>query len=914
MKRVFSALLLLSAVAAVIAAESPMKPGKTVRLAGRDFQAVFDRGRLDKLIGADSEKFVGGGGFSSAIEFKGKMAVPERFETDGKILRGFYDSGEFKGATLETGYSIDPDTGDLVFTQRAETPQGGLSRVRWCVGTVPLDWKVIVPNAGGMQITADTPDSRLGSAGPMFWEFPLVIYQNPRGGGFYVFSDTTEWPFTAVQVTRSERGFVTEITTENHRPFASHRTIESPRWRLNTFTGDWRVPAERIRKLWNEKFRAHQPAQPEWVRDIDLVVFDQKMDPERIEWLLKYYQIDPRHTLVYLSHWRGSEYDRDYPTYDKIASRALPFIEYLKSKGFRVMIHVNWFGCSPENPVHKLVEDALILNSDGSKKRYANLRKTPPIFIDYVNPASPVWRREFVKRVKQAVEATGADGVHLDQNQHCHNYDGTVIDGMSMIEGTLALHRELREAMPEVALSGEGSNGLTARYLAFAQRTIWSLTPQQVDVNDYRRYHPISNYIFGDSVVFYGWLGTGDPAQRGGQLYSAWRDGLSRIGVIPVMRTLFITDEKQLAEPDGYRKMEMAEISAITGRHLHPDYAGDWSEGVRMPWKSADGSVKAVMDDTGNFHYADGTPIGRTLIGVREFTGSGSIAGQYYYDSEGIYGLNPGIYYPLDPNPRDLQAFHIESLPPYFTVADVRRAPGSFDFSVVPHGETVFDLAEGFRSATASVEGPDGSWVKSKDALGRGELQKRGNLILMRPPARATGKTVNGREQSEGTGMMTAAWKLTLPEGGSRFTSGMTMHGNSLGNGASDGVVFRVEATAAGEPSISREYYFDCRGMELADNRIVPLELDLTPFAGKEIVLTLKLGAGPDNNATSDDAFWVSPRVERRGPATGTVAVVTPFEIDKISCNGRETAFSREGNRTTFQCDLPGKINISVKK
>lgn len=885
-----------------------------INLTAPGFKVSFDRGQLDQLVGRNGEKMATGGGFSSAIEFGGRFYAPDQYKGDGQSICGTFLNAPLAGATLTTDYAVDPATGDVVFTQKAATPQGGLSKVRWSVGNVPLDWRVIVPNAGGMQITKDTPDAVLNSAGPMFWEFPLVIYENPKGGGFYVFSDTLDWPFTQISVKRGPKGFVTDFFTENKRPYQDKQSIVSLQYRINVFDGDWRTAAARIKQLWESKLRAASPPQPAWVKNIDLVIFDQKMDPKYIEWLLKYYQIDPARTLVYLNHWRKGEFDRDYPTYNELNPKVPEFVKYLKSKGFRVMIHANWFGCTPGHPVHQLVENALIRNPDGSLRRYSNLRKNPPLFIDYVNPASPVWRDEFVRRMQEAVALTGADGLHLDQNQHCHNYDGGVIGDMSMIEGTLALHQALRKAMPEVALSGEGSNGLTARYLAFAQRTIWSLTPQQIDPNDYQRYHPISNYVFGDSVAFYGWLGVGDPSLRGGQLYAAWRDGLSRTGTLPTIRTLFINDEKELANPDGFRKLEMAEVAAVAKDHLRPDYTGEWGPTIRLPWKSQDGKTRTVMTNDGSFAYLDGKIIGQTVIGVRQYTGPGTIANQYYYNSQKIMGLSPSLYYAVEPIPRDLTRFHIESLPPELAVADVTVEPSKISFAVVSDGAEILSLTDGVDSLTKSTEGLDGSWNKAADALGRGELQKRGNMILMRPPAKGTGQKVNDRPQAEGTGMMSASWKVTLPADQSEFVSGLTMHGNSLGNGASDGVLFRVEAKADGKAVLSKEYYFDCRGMELADNKIIPFALDLSPLAESEIELVLKLGAGPANNATSDDAFWVNPRIVKKFAGTGRVEAVVPFAFRQLLRNGSPIAFEQKGDQVVFDAGLPGSFIIEKEQ
>jgi len=149
-----------------------------------------------------------------------------------------------------------------------------------------------------------------------------------------------------------------------------------------------------------------------------------------------------------------------------------------------------------------------------------------------------------------------------------------------------------------------------------------------------------------------------------------------------------------------------------------------------------------------------------------------------------------------------------------------------------------------------------------------------------------------------------------LPAGQSEFVAGLTMHGNSLGNGASDGVLFHVEAKAAGKAELSQEYYLDCRGMELADNKIIPFALDLSPLAGSEIELVLKLGPGPANNATNDDAFWVNPRIVKKFAGTGRVEAVVPFKAGQLLRDGEKVAFEQTGDRLVFESKLPGGFVI----
>ena len=73
------------------------------------------------------------------------------------------------------------------------------------------------------------------------------------------------------------------------------------------------------------------------------------MSIETIEALAE--RLDPAQTLLYIPGWRRAGYDRDYPTYDEPVDALEPFVTRAHELGYRVMLHVNYFGCDPLNHI-----------------------------------------------------------------------------------------------------------------------------------------------------------------------------------------------------------------------------------------------------------------------------------------------------------------------------------------------------------------------------------------------------------------------------------------------------------------------------------------------------------------------------------------------------------------------------------
>ena len=123
--------------------------------------------------------------------------------------------------------------------------------------------------------------------------------------------------------------------------------------------------------------------------------------------------------------------------------------------------------------------------------------------------------------------------MHLDQTLCIYNDKNGIIDGLNFIEGSLALHRELREALPEVALSGEGLNEITCQYEHFAQRHIWGMdhVHRTWDDRQVAMSHAISSAVLAPYTQIYGYLGMANPNETA--IFSVWRRAYEPFGVLP---------------------------------------------------------------------------------------------------------------------------------------------------------------------------------------------------------------------------------------------------------------------------------------------------------------------------------------------------------------------------------------------
>lgn len=877
-----------AAVAWLAALAASLPAAEPVEIRSQEFTAQWDCGELVGLRDAGGTVYVERGEKPLELTIHRVDAVHRARSAENAALPGGAVRQRLAGfdaeASAEIDYQLDP-SGDLVVTPRCTAP-AGVWGVSWSTGAIPLDYAILVPGNSGLRLTRATPGGTHTFDYPMGWEAQLVVVEGPQCG-FSIWADDPQGRFKRLTVERRSDGWHLTLTAINDAPFDALTACESIPWHVNVYRGDWRVPAGRYRAWMEEHFRPTPVARqrPEWVRDIRcLLIVD--ADPQILAPLAE--RVDPRQTVLYVPAWRAAGYDRDYPSYDRPIDGLGEFFEAAHRLGFRVMLHVNYFGVDPLNPLFARFEPHQVCDPWGKHEKLWWLweRAEPVIRFAYINPAYKPWRDEFVRAMTELCRRFPVDALHLDQTLCIFNDHQGRIDGQSMIDGNVALHRELRAALPEVALSGEGLNEVTCRYEAFAQRHVLGLNHSEGTYN--RRWlacaHPISSYLLRPYTVINGYLGCASPGSD--QLYAAWNEAYEHWGVIPTTRI----HRSQLDRRDGFWRQFYDEVRFWADERLQIDLDGDWPADVAFPFRTASGQ-RVVRTVDGRLVAGERT-ISRTLSGATQLRSGGAIAGWQAYDGDRLFGLDPEHWYPCFPGTPDPESPHVAALPKDAVLGGFLARPELALLETRSANTVVADFIAQIDRATCGSQpfGHPGSQWQGADAAGDGAsfTPASDSVLTAHPPWKG------------GTGVAFARYQVELPADGElALETGVALEKEALQPGRSDGVTFGVAVEGASGGRLEQTVHCTTETPER-------LALDLTSLAGQTATVTLSVDPGPARNPNFDWARWHQPRIVRSGgtPAGVALAGTPPYTL-ALDPRG-EQPVARNGSRLEARVLQPG--------
>jgi len=794
-------------------------------------------------------------------------------------------TGAPEGTRIEQNCAYDAASGELVVTQRATSPAPGLWGVEWSVGGIPLDMNILVPAFSGLRLARNSPGAEMSFDYPMLWEAGLVIVEG-NGRGFYVWAEDPKPGYKRLVVKRSSDGWKLSFVTIANAPFDDKREVGPLRWRVGLYTGEWRVAARRYRD-WMERTFSPTPVerqQPAWVKDIRACVI-MPSDLVTLEALAP--RLDPKQTILYIYDWRTPGYDRDYPTYDQVTDRLGPFVQRAHALGFRVMLHCNYFGCDPLNPLYAQFQPYQVKspwNAHEPEWWYWGDAE-PPIKFAYINPACKAWRNVLVERFTKLCRDHAVDALHLDQTLCIDNDHNGLVEGMTMIEGNAALHRDLRAALPDIALSGEGLDEVTCRMEAFAQRHLFGMdhTKGTFSVEKLHMAHPISSYLLGPYTIIYGYLGCAAPTD--GQLYGAWQEAYRNYGVIPTLKP----NLGALKQPAGFSAQFFDEVGFWQDKGVRPDPDGDWPAGTAFPLRTGGGGTARYTTD--RRLVCDGKDIIRTLYGVRDASGSGMIDDWHAYNDRQALNLDPATWYPYHGGIPDKSAFHVASAFPSGFVLEASACRDTIAFARSRTGSDltlrIGDLMADATCGTISFEGVVAEGRGELHAVNGGRFEGAGDHLSAHPPYIGLG------------GISYMRVPLTLPEDAERFAAMVALNTGAEGADRSDGVTFGVTVKADGKEASAEVLNDTCTQQ--------PLTLDLRTFAGRKVEITLSVSPGPNKNPAYDWAEWFNPRIERRAGAEAEITLVPgpgPWNV-ALSALG-ECPVPPGANRITLPAQFPG--------
>ena len=813
----------------------------------------------------------------------------------------------------ETTYTRAARGGDLIVRQSGRSARAGLYGAYWALGGIADDAvEVIVPGFSGVAFTRGrAPFSSLAFSWPSGWEAGMVLLQMQKGG-FLISAEDPEMRFKKLWVQHANRTFGLRFESDNHAPFDESRETASVPWRVTAYRGDWRVGAGMYRRWMAETLRPvpMERREPAWAKDIRfLAIVGLKTDV--LTELAKH--VVPERTLLYVPGWRRDPYDVNYPEYAG-ADAFGPFVEAAHALGYRVMPHVNYFGCDLKHPLYERYKEVQLRSPHSKELQWwiPPLQREkggePTIKFAYIHPGCSDWRKLLVSRFRGIVERYGVDALHLDQTLCIPNHANGRVEGLTAPEGNLLLHEELREALPQVALSGEGLDEITAVHEAFAQRH----AARAVD-HVYGTWneafiecgHPISSYLLLPYTTIYGYLGMSNPANRG--TYGAWTRSYENWGVIPTYSRPSV-GQIERGPPEVRILLELA--SHWTRLRFRPDFESAWPADTKFSLVGDAGSstVYRRLEGGGSTCVvaADGESreMYRYVRGANRYATSGSISGWVAYDSEALFGLDPDVTYLYEANPRDLTAPHVSVLPENTVVSWARRDEAKLVLSLTErHADKWFGLVDRLPDARTGVRMNGEEVDLERGGSFRVTECRAGGIdkesVFAHPPWQGVpGGTAAGLGETFGE------YVIALPaERPAVFAFGVALRDQV--NGRSDGTTFRVLVN--GEAVFEKHW---------PESRWDENTVDLSAYAGQTVRLQLVTTPGPDDDASFDWACWGEPRIALK-PDTRTwpVELASPREAGCLFADGRSLPLPKpvtEGllHVYRFETKLPSTVGI----
>ena len=588
--------------------------------------------------------------------------------------------------------AVDESTNDLLIGQEGVSDTAGVYGVQWGSGNLDVgNLELILPGQGGQILNAEYPKPSADFGYPGAWETQLAIIQGQRGGFFVRGSDPT-FQFKQLRYERDLDSFALGFQTHNQAPFDSLNSAKSVTWRLNTYSGDWRVPAEQYRNWMERTFKPRRLSDmPAWVDDIGLVVVYEGLDVGILSKLAKL--ADPAKTLLYLvDRWRKHDYDVNYPDYtarDGFGS----FVEAAHQHGFRVMPHTNLLGISPYHPLYAEFQK-FQLREPWRGYRFGWLwdQTERPERHAFINPANSSFRNLFIRQLRTVWEKYKVDAFHLDVSHVAVNDANGLIEGLNAAQGNARLHKELAEAMPGVVFSGEGLHEVTFFRESFAQR---GHVPPEATA------HPISAFLFSPYTLSYGHLGLPNP-DRNPQRYQECLDSYESWGVLPTLRTRFELFEP--GHPATHKLLSIARNWQQLG--LKPDFDGTWESGTLFQYEGRDGKVARMVATGAGSRFVlpnDGAGYER-VSGVTQAKTWRSLPHWNAYNQTTILGLNPHLAFFLNDVPRDFDQVRINALPDGVSVTESRVTTNAAVFRLERiRGTHDIDLLSNFHLARTGI-------------------------------------------------------------------------------------------------------------------------------------------------------------------------------------------------------------------
>ena len=740
---------------------------------------------------------------------------------------------------------IDLRSGDLLIEQEGTSDTKGVYGIQWGCGNLNVrNLDLILPADGGQIINTMSPFTSRSFTYPGSWEVQLAILQGEQGGFFVRGADET-FQFKVLHYEKDVESFALSFETQNQAPFDALTSAKSVVWRLNTYSGDWRVPARQYRDWMEQTFKPWRlDEMPAWVGEIGLVVtyIDPRLGVGILDRLAE--QVDPEKTLLYLNQWRKDPFDVNFPDYTA-SSQLGRFVEVARQYGFRVMLHVNLVGVSPYHPLYAKVQKHQYRDPwSGSPIGWYWDRTDTPNRIAFMNLASAEFREHYVQQLKEVWQKYGVDAFFLDVSHFVFNDANGLIDGLNSGQGNVLLHKELAAAMPSVVFGGESLHEVTFFRESFAQRwknpPLWDSTRRSTP-------HPISSFLFFPYTVPYGYLSLPNP-DRSTQLYQEYLNTYEIWGVMPTLRLSSVED----LGPEQVRTQELLSIARAWQQHgLKPDFESDWTPDTLFQYVGEDDEIATLTKtETGATLVLPEDSLGyERFFGVTQAKTERNIRHWRAYNETTLLGLHPEKSYFLSDTPRDFSQVHINALPDGVSVTESRVTENAAVFQLermdISHGIDLLSEMHLVRTGIVhngkELPRQRGATFQKMEASIAGV---RKSAIDAHPPHQhIPGDLIRRNSSTFGE------WTLSLPDIATPLYLDFDI-GLREGSQHSDGVTFivSIEGTEIFRRLHKRQKWEHVR-------------LDLTPYRNQRVTLRFSTAPGPVGDPAWDWAMWGEPKI-----------------------------------------------------
>ena len=787
---------------------------------------------------------------------------------------------------------VDARSGDLLLEQEGTSDTTGVYGIQWGCGNLNVrNLDLILPADGGQIINTMSPVTSRSFTYPFSWEVQLAILQGEHGGFFVRGSDET-FQFKVLHYEKDIESFALGFETQNQAPFDALTSAKSVTWRLNTYVGDWRVPAKQYRDWMEQTFKPWRLTEmPAWIGEIGLVVtyIDPRLDVGVLDALVD--QVDPRKTLLYVTQWRKDDFDVNFPDYTakpKFGS----FLEAARQHGFRVMLHVNLIGVSPHHPLYAEFQKFQFRNLwNGNPMGWFWDRTDTPNRHAFINPASTEFRKYFVQQLKEVWQKYSVDAFFLDVSSLVINDANGLIDGLNAGQGNVLLHKELAAAMPGVVFGGESLHEVTFFRESFAQR--WR-NPPHWDPTRRSTPHPISSFLFSPYTLPYGYLGLPNP-DRGTQLYQEYLDTYEIWGVLPTLRLPSVAD----LGPERVRTQELLTIARTWQQQgFKPDFESDWAPNTLFQYVGEDGEIAALKKtETGATLVLPEESLGyERAFGVTQVKTNRSLQHWHAYNETTLLGLHPEKSYFLSDTPRDFSQVHINAVPEGVSVTESRVTENAalFRLENLDTSHEIDLLSELHLVRTGIVHKGKELPRQRGASFHKTEVSIAGvrkSAIDAHPPY----QNIQDDYIREDTSTF-GEWTLSLPDSSTPLYLNFDI-GLREGTEGSDGVTFIVSIQGT---EIFRRLY--------NEQRWEHVRLDLTPYRKQRVTLRFSTTPGPVGNGAWDWAMWGDPEITYE--PVGQLTEIG-FFIPKVPIKSFPNTLENHGNgQYWLKAQLPALVLI----